>query len=322
MPTYNESVARTSYARGQDPLVPDPISAEVIQGLPAASAILQRARKVAMGVNTYRMPVLSLLPKAYFVNGGDTGMKQTTKQQWKGIDLVVEEIATIVPIGENYLDDAQVPIWDEIKPRLTEAVGALIDAACLFGQGKPATWGSDVYSLALAAGNTVVTGTGDDFAQDVSELGEKIALDGYDVNGFISRPGLAWKLTGLRSADGIPIYQPDLAAGTPQKGSLYGYPLSQLNNGSMDATEVELFAGDWSMAILGVRSDISWKMFTEGVISDDSGNVVLNLMQQDAVALRLTARFAWATANPVNRLNTVEATRSPFGVVQAATANS
>lgn len=319
--TYNQGVTRTSYARGQDPLVPDPISAEVIQGLPAASAVLARARRVQMGVNTYRMPALSLLPTAYFVNG-DAGMKQTTRQAWKGIDLVVEEIAAIVPIAENYLDDSQVPIWAEVRPRMVEAIGAVIDAACLFGVNKPSTWGTDVYSLALAAGNTVVAGTGDDFAQDVSNLGEKIALDGYDVNGFISRPGLAWKLTGMRSADGIPIYQSDLAEGSPQRGSLYGFPLSQLNNGAMDMTEVELFAGDWSNAMLGVRQDITWKMFDQGVISDDAGNVILNLMQQDSVALRVTCRFAWATAAPMTRMNENNTSRSPFGVVQAATANS
>lgn len=316
--TYNQAVKRTSYARGQDPLVPDPISADVIQGLPAASAVLARARKVRMSVNTYRMPALSMLPTAYFV-GGDTGLKQTTQQQWKGIDLVVEELATIVPISENYLDDAQIPIWDEVKPRLVEAIGAKIDAACLFGQDKPSTWGTDVYTLALAAGNTVVAGTGEDFAQDVTNLGEKIALDGYDVDGFISRPGLSWKLTGMRSAEGIPIYQPNLAEGNPTRGTLYGFPLSQLNNGTMNMNEVELFAGDWSNAIIGTRQDITWKMFDQSVITDDAGKVILNLMQQDSVALRVTMRLAWATAAPLNRLNTNDATRSPFGVVQATT---
>lgn len=321
MPTYNQAIARTSYDAGGDPLVPDPISAEVIQDLPRASATMQRARKVPMGVNTQRLPVLNVLPVAYFV-GGDTGLKETTRQMWAGIELVVEEIAAIVPIPEAYLDDAQVPIWNEVKPRLVEAIGAKIDAACLFGVDKPSTWGTDIYHLAVAAGNTVIAGTGDDFAQDVSNLGEKVAVDGYAVNGFISRPGLSWKLTGMRSADGIPIYQPNLSDGNPALGSLYGYELSELNNGSFNAHDAELFAGDWKYAMVGTRQDITWKMFTEGVISDDSGNVVLNLMQQDSVALRVVTRLAWVTANPTNRLNTNASTRSPFGVVQAATAGS
>lgn len=321
MPTYSQAIARTSYSAGGDPLVPDPISAEVIQDLPRASAMLQRARKVQMGVNTQRLPVLNVLPVAYFVSG-DTGLKQTTRQMWAGIELVVEEIACIVPIPEAYLDDSQVPIWPEVKPRLVEAIGAKIDAATFFGVDKPSTWGTDIYHLAVAAGNTVIAGAGDDFAQDTSNLGEKIALDGYAVNGFVSRPGLSWKLTGMRSDQGLPIYQPNLATGDPTIGKLYGYELSELSNGAFNAHDAELFAGDWSYAMVGMRQDITWKMFTEGVISDDSGNVVLNLMQQDSVALRVVMRLAFVTANPINRLNTNAATRSPFGVVQAATAGS
>lgn len=321
MVTYNHAIGRTSYDAGGDPLVPDPISAEVIQDLPRASAMLQRAKHVQMGVNTQRMPVLNVLPMAYFV-GGDTGMKQTTRQIWAGIELVVEEIAAIVPIPEAYLDDAQIPIWSEVKPRLVEAIGAKIDAATFFGVDKPSTWGTDIYSLAVAAGNTVIAGTGEDFAQDVSNLGEKIAVDGYAVNGFVSRPGLSWKLTGLRSSDGIPIYQPNLASGDPTIGNLYGYPLAELSNGSFNAHDAELFAADWNYAMIGMRQDITWKMFDQGVISDDSGNVILNLMQQDSVALRVVMRLAFVTANPVNRLNTNASTRSPFGVVQAATAGS
>lgn len=321
MAGYNEGITRTSYAAGGDPLVPDPISASIIQTLPAASAVLQRAKKVAMSVNTQRMPVLSVLPTAYWV-GGDTGLKQTTRQAWTGIELVVEELAAIVTVPDAYLDDAQVPIWSELRPRLVEAIGAKIDAAALFGVDKPATWGTDIYTLAVSSGNVVVEGTGTDFAQDVSTLGEMIATDGYAVDGFISRPGLGWKLTGMRSADGIPIYQPNLTAGSPNQGNLYGYPLSELNNGSLDATEVELFAGDWDFAIVGMRQDITFKMFDQGVVSDASGKVITNLMQQDAQAMRVVMRLAWATANPTNRLNTNAANRSPFGVVQAATAGS
>ena len=80
--------------------------------------------------------------------------------------------------------------------------------------------------------------------------------------------------------------------------------------------------GDWSKAIIGLRQDISFKMFTEGVISDDNGKVILNLMQQDSVAMRVVMRVAFATANPATRINTNSATRSPFAVVQATTHQS
>ncbi len=303
-----------------DPLIPTPVSAQIIQEMPKQSFILQRAGQVRMSTKSQRQPVMSVLPVAYWVSG-DTGMKQTTAVDWTNVSLVAEEIAVIVPIPEAYLDDAQVPIWDEVRPRIVEALGKKIDQACLFGIDKPVSWPADIYTSAVAAGNTVVTGTGVDFPQDVTLLGEKIALDGFAVNGFASRPGLTWRLAGLRDENNVPIFQSSFQEGVAA-GRLYGYPLSEVVNGAWDSTEAELIAGDWTKCVIGMRQDITWKMFTEGVISDNDGKVILNLMQQDSVALRVVMRVAYATSNPVTALNTNANTRVPFGVVQAATAGS
>ena len=80
--------------------------------------------------------------------------------------------------------------------------------------------------------------------------------------------------------------------------SLYGLPMNEVLNGAWDA-DYTVILGDWTKAIVGVRQDLTYKVFTEGVISDDSGAVVLNLMQQDSVALRAVMRVAWAVADPI-----------------------
>jgi len=317
VPTYNSLVSRDNSA---DPLIPDPVSDQIIQEMPTKSFILDRARQVRMSTKSQRQPVLDVLPTAYWVSG-DTGLKQTSAVDWKNVSLVAEELAVIVPIPEAYLDDAQVPIWDEVRPRIVEAIGAKIDSAALFGVDKPSSWPAAIYQSAVAAGNTVRAGTAVDFGVDVAALGELVAKDGFAINGFASRPGLTWKLTAMRSTQGVPLYQPNLQEGAGP-GRLYGYPVSEVNNGSWDADEAELIGGDWGCAIVGMRQDITYKMFSEGVISDASGAVVLNLMQQDSVALRVTMRVAYATSNPVTTLNATENTRFPFGVVQAATADS
>lgn len=307
---YDSIIERSA---GSDPLVPEPVTAQIIQELPTQSAVLQLANRTTMSTKTQRQPVLDVLPVAYWV-GGDTGLKQTAHQEWRGITLVAEEMAAIVPIPEAYLDDAQVPIWNEVRPRLVEAMGALLDAAVLFGVNKPASWVSPaIVPGAVAAGNVVVDGTGADLAQDVASLGEVVAADGYTVRGFASQPGLQWRLVGLRSQDGVPIYQQNLSG--PITRNLYGYPLAEVDNGSWDADEAVLIAGDWSKSIVAIRQDITFRLFSEGVISDDTGAVVLNLMQQDAVALRVTMRVAYASANPATRLNGNSSTRWPFGVI-------
>jgi len=272
--------------------------------------------KTTLSSKTQRMPVLDVLPMAYWV-GGDTGMKQTTQMAWQNVIMVVEELACIVPIPIAYLDDAEVPLWAQVQPRITEAVGALIDSAVLWGINKPATWGESVNVGAGKSGHFVIQGTGTDLGQDVANLGQQMAQTGYTVNGFAAMPGMSWMLTGIRSAQGVPIYQPDMT-GKPG-GRLYGYDMSEINNGSWvnPTAGALLLAGDFTKAIIGIRQDISFKMFTEGVISDDTGKVILNLMQQDAVAMRMVMRLAYATVNPATRMNSSRTItqRWPFGAV-------
>lgn len=325
MADYTDIISRNE--SGSDALVPEPLSQEIFQMAVTSSQALQLMRTVPMSARTFRLPVVDLLPFSYFVGTQqDTGLKQTTDMAWKNVNLVVEEIATIVPIPENYLDDADVPLWDQVKPRMAESVGALIDSAVLFNTGgvKPSTWGTDIYTAAVASGNNIKDGfldgtstnSAEDFGQSVAALGDLMAQTGYAVNGFASRPGLNWRLAGLRSAQGIPLFQ-DLSSAASGKG-LYGYPLGMVVNGAWNA-EAQLLAGDWSKAIIGLRADMSFKLFTEGVISDNNGKVVLNLMQQDAVAMRLTMRMAYAVANPVTILQPTKSItqRFPFGVIQS-----
>jgi hypothetical protein len=151
-----------------------------------------------------------------------------------------------------------------------------------------------------------------------------MATTGYNVNGFAAMPGMSWKMVGMRSAQGLPIYQPDMT-GTPG-GTLYGYKMSEVNNGSWilptPTAGATLLCGDFTKAIIGIRQDISFKMFTEGVISNDAGAVILNLMQQDAVAMRMVMRLAYATVNPVTVMNPGRAmtSRWPFGAILGKTA--
>jgi hypothetical protein len=82
------------------------------------------------------------------------------------------------------------------------------------------------------------------------------------------------------------------------------------------ANSVKLIAGDWSQGIIGIRQDLTWKMLTEASIFDGDGNLVWNLPQQDMVAMRVVARYAFQVPNPLTRMNLVEANRYPFAVLQ------
>lgn len=316
MPTYNTAISRDG---SNDPLVPTPVAQEIIKEMPKQSVILANSRRVVMASQTLRQPVLSVLPSAYWVTG-DTGLKQTGTADWNNVTLTAEELAVLIPIPLAYLDDSQVPIWDEVAPLVVEAIGAKLDSAALFGTDAPSSFPTSIYSGCMAAGNVVVKGAGStDLAQNVAYMGQLLAEDGFNVSGFAAAPGLNWQLIQLRG-DGAPIYQPALQDSVGSR--LYGFPIQEVANGAWDAGEALLIAGDWSKSIVGVRQDITFTRHTDGIVSDGSGAVVYNAMQQDSVIYRAVFRVGFAIANPETRVNSTDSTRYPFGVVQATTANS
>jgi HK97 family phage major capsid protein len=300
--------------------IPEQVASDVLKEATASSTVMQLARKVRMSSKTYRQPVLDVLPDAYWVSG-DTGLKQTTEVEWDNVYLTAEALAVLVVVPDEFLQDATIPIWSEVRPLIAEAFGRKIDNAALWGLDKPASWTNYVYADAATAGNYVEIGqnatlagngnTTSDLATDVAAMGLQLAEDGFNLNGFAAQPGFNWRLVGQRSANGDPIYTQLI--GENRQG-LYGVPFTEARNGAWD-NEVKLIGGDWSKAILGTRLDMTFTMHEDAVISDGSGNVVFNAMQQDSKIMRVVGRWGFAIANPVTRLNTTAATRSPFSLL-------
>jgi HK97 family phage major capsid protein len=124
---YTNLISRTDAAA----LIPEEVASEIITKMPEQSAALRLFKRVPMSRAQQRLPVLSVLPIAYWV-AGDTGLKQTTEANWANKFLNAEEIACIVPIPEAVLDDAAFDVWGEVRPLMEEAIGRAFDAAIFF----------------------------------------------------------------------------------------------------------------------------------------------------------------------------------------------
>lgn len=327
---YNDVIVRGtspvySSTAGAHPLIPEEVQREIIKGATEKSAALTMFKTRRMTRREQRQPVLASKPVANWVNG-DVGLKQTTTMTWSNVFFTAEEIACIVPIPINVLEDADYDLWKEFQPEIEEAIGVALDLAVFFGVGKPSSWPAAIATAAIAAGNTVTQGTQtpNDIASEVNAVMSAIEADGFDVSGFWMKNSLKGSFRNLRDTTNGFIFNPNNPGmeNTVYRGTLFNEPATTSKSGVFEgqsgANQVVLIAGDWTQGIIGIRDDISMQMFTEGVIQDAAGNIVFNLMQQDMVALRVVARFAYAVPNPLNRMNTSSSTRYPFAVLRAA----
>ena len=295
-------------------LIHEQIMNTVFQDAPKSSILMQLGRKLPnMTSKQTRVPVLSMLPMAYWV-GGDTGMKQTSRQQWENVYITAGELAVIVPIPEAVLADASFDIMGEVTPRVNEAIGMKFDEAAIFGVDRPPEWQNDIITLARQAGNNVSGGITFDTILAQDGMFGKVEEAGYIVDGVIAAMRARAALRGIKDDASRPIFMPSMQDRTQY--TLDGAPVYFPENGSFDPTVAQMVAGNWRQLVWAMRQDIETKILDQAVIQDPSTKeIVYNLAQQDMIALRVTFRAGFAVPNPATRLNSAR-TLVPFAYIE------
>jgi HK97 family phage major capsid protein len=324
--SYSNMVDRTEAAS----LIPEDAADEIIAATTEKSFVLTNFDRVPMSRKQRRLPILDRKPVAYFVNG-DSGLKQTSDAAWSNLFLNAEELAVLVPIPDTVVADSAYDLWGLLKPQITEAMGAKVDDAVLFGTGKPSLWPNGVITDALNAGNSVdaapTTGTHDIY-DDLNLVLNRLEEDGYEPNAWLMRTSMRAILRNTRDANRgfmYPAAGPANTGGQKMKwaGEVWNIPAAVSKMGlsgfAAGASGALAFAFDTSMFKVAIRNDIEMRMFDQGVITDGAGVVLLNLMQQDTRVLRVIFRLAWVAANPVTLLQPSRAASYPAAVLLQGT---
>lgn len=293
-------------------LIETQVANEIFEGVVKESKALSMFRRLPnMTSDKTKLRVLDSLPIAYFVDEStNNGRKNLTKMAWDKKYINAAELAVIVPIKENVLNDTSIDIWAEVRPRIVEAFGKKIDNAIFNGTDKPADWRAGLIPSIVTAGAEVTEG--DNLYSDINDVMTKVEESGYNVTGLLGGVGLKGKFRMLTDTTGQPI-----------KGTeIDSLPKAFLDNGAWDKTKSVLVAGDFSQAVYAIRQDVTYKVLTEAVIQDPSdGSILYNLAQDDMVALRVVMRLGWEIPNPVNALNET-AKRFPFANLKPKTTAS
>lgn len=311
-------MATTSVTReNASALITPEESNEIFQAVVESSTALKLMTRLPnMGTNVREYPIMDSYPMAGFVDG-DAGLKMTTNMSWTKDKIVAEEIAAIVAVPDNVAADADYDIFAQMKPRLVEAAGKVIDAAIFFGTNKPTAWRAGIVPAAVTAQNNV-TATADIVTDVFGEGGliAKVEEDGYFPESIVSAISMRAKLRGLKDKNDRPLFMENLHQGAQY--TLAGMGMEFPRNGAFDATQALMVTGDWSQAVYAIRQDVTFDVFNSGVVSDSDGKVVFNLMQNDMKAIRMVIRLGWNILNPVNAVNPDGTKRFPFAVYQPA----
>jgi hypothetical protein len=314
---FGDFIGRTQAAAE----LPDQIATELVQAVIRDSVVLSMAHSIPTTTRDSRIPVVNSLPVASWVGTGaggdvDTGLKSVTAMQILNQQLIAEELAAICVIPQNVIDDSEYDVWGAVRPQLSAAIARSYDMAVLFGTNAPSTFPPSLVAAATTAGTFVSAdtyATATDNPALVLEAASLVAGQGYNVNMVAVAPGWEFRTAAHRTnvlqnnPVGADTPFPLLLAGMQVRTRPLYWP-APVTNG------VDAIVADWSLVLAGIRKDITLEPFNEGVITDSTGKVIQNLMQEDKTAIRATFRAGYYLATPPTGYTV--ATPCPVGLVK------
>lgn len=299
-------------------VLPVEFSDYIITGLRGRSKALELGRRLPdMKGKTFKLNVLDYAIKAGWVKnsqnpanaeGAEINKKKVSYLGWKGVDLVAEEIAVIVPVAEDTLDDTEnyVDVVPQIYEEAIAAFQETIDATAFFGVDTPyASFGGLVPGASSAHAVVAWDGSeGTSFYKAVSAAMKYVETSGYLPDAILGGPSLNSAFRGTLTDLGV------IAGDQGQVGAL---PRHIDLTGGFDESTAFAIVGDFKRGFCyAFRKEMELKILTEATIEE--GDVKYNLAQQDMVGFRFKMRLGMAAPNPVQRVSAKDTSKNSITV--------
>jgi HK97 family phage major capsid protein len=306
-------------------IIPHEYSQQIIDEVEQQSAVLQLAQTMPMGTRITELPITGKLPAAQWVTGAAAPPAGPGRKPYTDLTLVpqvitAEEIAAVVAIPQQYLDDNTINLWNWARPKMAEAIAIRLDETVLFGgAGIPATFPvggvcSNTFSTAVGGGAGPFP-SAIDAVDAVNNAMSYVEGQGLNVTGHSADIGSKGRFRGVRDQTGALLLGTE-QVGTKQRPTLYGEPIaySQYAGNPPNTGNISFITGAWNYLVIGVREDIRFRIDPSGTIADDAGKVLVSGFQDNVVPCKIWARFACGIIKPVTP-------RVPGGAVPFARTN-
>jgi len=284
-------------------LVPDNFVQGAFQrGIDRQSAVASLAMVRSVAGKREQLTEYVGRPTAAFVAEG--APKPATGAEYAQVTLDIKKIASIVMYTEELIEDAQDDPTVLINQDVRAAFADLIDAHAL-GRNAAGTIVGQFNSELSETTQTVEYNAAaqDGLATAVSSAMALLEGNGYRASGAILANDGRAVIRNARDTTGRPLYGMGNGTFEQPTDSLWGVPVRYTTNlqtfgGAAGAGRVVGIVGDFSHALMGVRSDIRVKFSDQATV--DVAGTKHDLWQQNKVAALWECRVGFV-AHDLNR---------------------
>jgi HK97 family phage major capsid protein len=269
-------------------VVPAPLAQVMLRNIEYKSVCIPFTRKWPMTSKTLDINMVDDEIEAAVVST-EGGLKATDKGTFKQTTLTTKEIAVIVPLTEEWEENANIATNAFLREECENAIARKLDRIYL-GYEDTGTFAEDI-SGDIPVAHTIAYGTGTDLVEDASDALGAIEEDGFQDNiAFAAHTTLKSALRNLRDKNERPIFEP---ANAKEPATLFGYPIrfsrNLLKTGSPSAHE--LIVGDWQYAFEGIRGGLRYDITDKATITIAGSPV--NLWEHNMKAIKMWIRRAF-----------------------------
>lgn len=283
-------------------LIPVEYAETLVQTVLRENAVAQLARRVVLRGRQLVFTTYLGRPIVGFV--GEGALKPLTGASWGQVTVGIQEIAAIVPVTNQLLDDAREDPMLLVEEDINLAVADTIDAHALGMQGGSGITSQFANTLTATTQSVEYDAArADGLASAVSAAMGKVEGNGGRPNGVI----LSWDFRQVirearQTAAGLGAAQPVYGAGgtlDPFQGLTPAFSTNLASaHAAAGAGKVIGVVGDFANAILLVRNDISVSQSAEATLNN--AGALIHLWQQNMQAWRYDVRVGFYV-NDLNR---------------------
>lgn len=244
--------------------------------------------------NSRTIPTLGTSVSVFWT--GEGIKKQSTQPKFNVVTQTLAKLAAIVPFTEEILEDSAINLTQLVAQLFAEAVSKEEDLQFFAGTGAPWTG-----ILNNGSVNKVVQASGDATqltADDLLDMIDKTPSGALAGAKFYFNRTVLSVIRKLKDNNGNYIYQ-NPGQGLP--ATIWNYPyetsdafptLASVKTGD----QYVLFGNLKQGAVFGDKQQLRVKLLDQATITDTDGSTVINLAEQDMVALRIVERVGYVVA--------------------------
>lgn len=223
----------------------------------------------------------------------ELGVKPKSKPAWDHVTITAETIASMTIFTEEELEDTDEDTLAFTKTDTIERMAEVFDDYTLgYDISTPYSYG---WSTNVPVANTIAYDLDEigDIVEHINQCMGKIEEIGYDPNAMVMHPKMKTVLRGLRDDMNRPLYVESLTNGRLDY-TVYGVPTTFTRRmaGSGSPAVHEILMADRSTLVIGDKLALEIKLLDQATVTDEGGDLI-NLAEQDSVALRFRVRKAF-----------------------------